>query len=711
MIPTKYEFNNKNIEVLSIDFETRPVAKQNGVRNQIFAAGFFSNNGFEEAIHLEDSKFQGDEVKFIRYIVYKIQNFRGIITGWYLANSDLLILHEVCKSIGVISPVGFYEVPIPPSNDNDGVDNDDPNSQGNNALSVISYPYLKDKQIIDMYKVFHHNFIKNSVYPLKYRDLQLDTVVTGMLGYGKYVSESTGIKITGENVTTFPRNEQKKYVLRDAKLVIRLIERNNYEIFNILRCIAEISGLDFRLVCHAGVGKAWESIIYKTIQAEECSRPLTTDRLKKRRYSGGLVLEPEPKSYAIPIEVIDVEGLYPTVMMLHNLSFETVCCGCCRDNPAARVPQEIMDSINEGLRNKIKSKKVYESEKRSERYWICLKNRGAIPMMLAKFKQERDHYRALVDEPMSQALKVMMNSIYGLFGSDGIFEFQDYRVAELVTAFARVKLIEMKEIASKQFGMNIIYGDTDSIFVSDMNEERRHELVDSFIATCKQTLGVEVDHQNTFVRSILISKKHYIGIQPDGKVIIKGMEGKKRDRPPFFNQVFSQLIEDYRNDKPDLSLKVFEAFKQLEAAEVDPSLLAYSVVLNKDPDLYQSYTPQHKIGTAMNKEAGSLIKYYKTGQEEDGYKGYSTNYRDLNVDVYKEELWKLVKEILILQGYDIQKLEDRIFGEVEDNTVYDTSLRLRERQQTKRKRSQSNVQRNESLAKYFLSLRILNYRS
>ncbi|MFZ0220376.1 MAG: hypothetical protein WAM42_01615 [Candidatus Nitrosopolaris sp.] len=139
MIPTKYEFNNKNIEVLSIDFETRPVAKQNGVRNQIFAAGFFSNNGFEEAIHLEDSKFQGDEVKFIRYIVYKIQNFRGIITGWYLANSDLLILHEVCKSIGVISPVGFYEVPIPPSNDNDGVDNDDPNSQGNNALSVISY--------------------------------------------------------------------------------------------------------------------------------------------------------------------------------------------------------------------------------------------------------------------------------------------------------------------------------------------------------------------------------------------------------------------------------------------------------------------------------------------------------------------------------------------------------------------------------------------
>ena len=184
------------------------------------------------------------------------------------------------------------------------------------------------------------------------------------------------------------------------------------------------------------------------------------------------------------------------------------------------------------------------------------------------------------------------------------------------------------------------------------------------------------------------------------------MEGKKRDRLPFFNQVFLQLIEDYRNNKADLSLNVVEAFKQLEAAEVDPSLLAYSVVLNKDPDEYQSYTPQHKIGTSMNKEAGSLIRYYKTGLEEDGYKGYSTNYRDLNIDVYKEELWKLVKEILMLQGYDIQKLEDQIFGEVGDDIVYNTSIRLTERQQTNHKGSQSNVQRNESLAKYLLSSRI-----
>src|SRR2546421_12957830 len=98
---------------------------------------------------------------------------------------------------------------------------------------------------------------------------------------------------------------------------------------------------------------------------------------------------------------------------------------------------------------------------------------------------------------MSQALKVMMNSIYGLFGSDNIFAFQDYRVAELVTAFARLKLLEMKELANKQFGMNIVYGDTDSIFVSGIKDrEQRKHLIDSFIAACNQKLGVAVDHQN-----------------------------------------------------------------------------------------------------------------------------------------------------------------------------------------------------------------------
>jgi hypothetical protein len=110
------------------------------------------------------------------------------------------------------------------------------------------------------------------------------------------------------------------------------------------------------------------------------------------------------------------------------------------------------------------------------------------------------------------------------------------------------------------------------------------------------------------------------------------MEGKKRDKPKFFNQVFSQLIEDYKNNNDkDLAINILKAFQQLEIAEVDLSLLAYSSVLSKNPDKYQPYTPQYKIGNILKKEYGGLISYYKSGKQEDGHKGYSTNYQDLTL--------------------------------------------------------------------------------
>src|SRR5919106_4963109 len=94
-------------------------------------------------------------------------------------------------------------------------------------------------------------------------------------------------------------------------------------------------------------------------------------------------------------------------------------------------------------------------------------------------------------------------------------------------------------------------------------------------------------------------------------------------------------------------------------------------VNSKNPDEYQLYTPQYKIGNILNKESGSLISYYKSGKQEDGYKGYSTNYQDINIDVYKQELWKIVKEILKLLGYNIQKLEEQIFPEMIIEKGYD----------------------------------------
>ena len=96
--------------------------------------------------------------------------------------------------------------------------------------------------------------------------------------------------------------------------------------------------------------------------------------------------------------------------------------------------------------------------------------------------------------------------------------------------------------------------------------------------------------------------------------------------------------------------------------------------------------------------------------QEDGYKGYSTNYQDLDVDIHKVELWKLIKEVLRLLDYDIKKLEDQIFPTIieEDDNYGATLSNTIDNSKTSKKngaidndrKEKKNTQRNESLDKY-----------
>ena len=77
-----------------------------------------------------------------------------------------------------------------------------------------------------------------------------------------------------------------------------------------------------------------------------------------------MLLEPIKGYYQQPVYVLDVKSLYPTMMINNNISFDTVNCDCCKDDPEAKVSSEIMDIINEGLT---------KEEKRDQTYWICKK--------------------------------------------------------------------------------------------------------------------------------------------------------------------------------------------------------------------------------------------------------------------------------------------------------------------------------------------------
>lgn len=129
-------------------------------------------------------------------------------------------------------------------------------------------------------------------------------------------------------------------------------------------------------------------------------------------------------------------------------------------------------------------------------------------------------------------------------------------------------------------GFDTLYGDTDSLFVNNI---KTMEDAQKFINECNSTLGVQVGHEKTFTKLILVGKKHYIGILPDPtkEPTIKGMEGIKSDRPEFIHNVFMQLVYDIKNDINPIP-KLRQALGRLDSRQVPPESLAISLVLRKN---------------------------------------------------------------------------------------------------------------------------------
>ena len=256
---------------------------------------------------------------------------------------------------------------------------------------------------------------------------------------------------------------------------------------------------------------------------------------------------------------------------------------------------------------------------------------------------------------MQLALKNLINGIYGLFGSE-FFDFSDYRVAELTTAFGRQTLEYMQHIAEKVYGFKVIYGDTDSIFVTDVKKEND---ISKFLAECSIVLeDIEIELANVYNRILIIKKKHYLGVTKEGEIIVKGMEGAKNDRPPWINNTFNRFVKEIVTNDVDPLKNLRNSVKELEEGKVDANELKISIKLSKDPDQYTVNNIQKKIGLRLNLKAADVIHYYKSDNDD----GISLDPNDISIQKYKAMLWNSVKDILEITGHDITMIEQLLLN-------------------------------------------------
>ena len=118
---------------------------------------------------------------------------------------------------------------------------------------------------------------------------------------------------------------------------------NDCLILRIMEFIALYAEMDYIIACHTGVTKWYANIYDRMIERDECTLQSSEHKIPKQEIAGGNSIEPKKGFYKNePIDELDVKGMYPTIAIEHNISFETVNCRCCKDNPVARIPVEVM---------------------------------------------------------------------------------------------------------------------------------------------------------------------------------------------------------------------------------------------------------------------------------------------------------------------------------------------------------------------------------
>ena len=315
----------------------------------------------------------------------------------------------------------------------------------------------------------------------------------------------------------------------------------------------------------------------------------------------------------------------------YNISFDTIFCDCCKDDPSARVPREVIDAKD---------------------YWICSKRQGVFTERMRYFTQERLRQKDLGNDVGSQGLKILINAGYGVFGYEH-FKYFNIDVAILVAAYGRYILTKMIKLAQDE-GFGVVYGDTDSIFIVKENCKHLADKLEHLISNYAKTLSIEVRHETTFEKVIIAKKKHYLGIvaDKDKEPIVKGFEGVKSDRVEWVRTIFAGLANDYKICIDPIP-KIKKALSDLEHwSIIEPEkMLLKTSRLGKDPEDYENNCLQKRIGLELGLRRGGSINYYLADNE----KGYSFDVNESSINQYRKMLLSAVKDILEILGYDVER--------------------------------------------------------
>lgn len=353
-----------------------------------------------------------------------------------------------------------------------------------------------------------------------YESMSLDSLSLATCGVGK--SEQPRLDVRVHDIVDM--TDTIYYNIHDATLHIMVAEATG--------CITEI-------VSMCSVYKSYLSDVVRFNSGTMVMQMLASHALGEgilidwsdelwpdRGYTGALVLSPKPGFYR-NVFVLDVGSMYPSIMVDANISMETPTSLDYDELSEASPP--VLDCLVDW---DIRGVTVHAEGLRTR---FSNTRQGVTAMALRYLIEERK--RIGKSTPTGWAMKMGTNSMYGALGAR-TSKLQSYRGASSITAIGRLITVLASCVASLM-GFKVIYGDTDSVFVSKTSE--MHISVSHYLDTIHNILrhtpfeSVHLEFEKTYSKFIIVKPKMYYGIRllDEGKekVEIKGLAAVRKDRP------------------------------------------------------------------------------------------------------------------------------------------------------------------------------------
>lgn len=412
--PIKY---TPAFEVMSFDIETDYVS------NELFSIAFASNHrqkvlmiGAQEDTHLVEY-VANEKMLLKRWIDAVIDIDPDIFIGWNVVNFDLRVLQERSKKLGVPLTIGRAKT-IPSWR----------KAQTETDHHFILIPGRVVLCGIDTLKSATYNFPSFS----------LEAVGQALLSRGKLIHNSQSLHdplFKAKEIRRQFHEDKPKlaaYNLEDCQLVRDIFDKADLINFSIER--ARLTGLEMDKV--GGSVAAFDNLYLPRLHRKGFVAPNIGDYQGQLSAPGGYVMESKPGMHQ-SVLVLDYKSLYPSIIRTFKV------------DPYARIAAKKLKpcDIIDGFDGASFSKKD-----------------NILPDIIATLWQARDVAKCDQNKALSQAIKIIMNSFYGVLGTPGC-RMHDSRLTSSITKRSHFIILQTVKLIEAE-GYEVIYGDTDSVFVS-----------------------------------------------------------------------------------------------------------------------------------------------------------------------------------------------------------------------------------------------------